>query len=341
ILSSFITAFFLLLASLTRYDAWLAIPFFIWIWLKQKRVTIPQFFVSFAIVMAGPMIWIWRQQKVFGSWHLFLDHYLSGGGASSASKTGDPLLNGLTVITDSGSVTMGISWYVFYFGLKKIVSSCRGEPVKGPSPAIHLKNFGVVYGFFAFYVLGMALVAVLGLFPAWIRYHVGYLPMVFVIFSIVYAEKILPALRKPRGLIFSKKQISAGLVVLHLIFVSILLTPKHNRSLIEAGKVLAGSYEGGMILSDLPAFIYGTGLPVESFISSNDIPDDPSLWGDYLKSRNVKYLVWTSADYAKISYFEEGLLKNNKTGVKFAHIYSTDPNPVRKCHVYKVVDYGI
>jgi len=88
-------------------------------------------------------------------------------------------------------------------------------------------------------------------------------------------------------------------------------------------------------------FIYGTGLPVDKFISSNDIPDDPSHWGEYLEENNVRYLVWTSADYARISRFDEELIKNNESGVKFAHIYSTDPNPFRKCHVYKVVDYGI
>ncbi|MCH8209298.1 MAG: hypothetical protein IIA62_09655 [Nitrospinae bacterium] len=195
----------------------------------------------------------------------------------------------------------------------------------------------------------MAVSAALGLFPGWIKEHVGYFPSVFVIFSIAYSDKLLPALSRLRNNLFSEWKILAVSALIVFCFIKFLprnidavkyFDGTQQSMIIKAGKAFAEHYGGGMIMIDLPSFIYGTDLPVDKFISSNNIPDDPSRWGEYLEANNVRYLVWTSADYASISYFSEDLIKNNESGVKFEHIYSIDPNPMRKCHIYKVVDYG-
>ncbi|MCH8209299.1 MAG: glycosyltransferase family 39 protein [Nitrospinae bacterium] len=119
---AYLAAFFVFLASLTRFEIWVLFPFIIWVLIKQQRVTTMQFVVSSGIVALGPLIWIWNQENTFGSWHLFLDFYLSGA-AAAVSATGDSLLNAKLVIIITGIYTFGISWYVFYYGFRKLISS--------------------------------------------------------------------------------------------------------------------------------------------------------------------------------------------------------------------------
>lgn len=340
----FLTAVFLFFASLTRYEIWVLLPFFAWISLKQGRLTLTKFFASALIVLSGPFIWILRQHYVYGSWRDFIEHYTSGGGASSSSATGDPFLNALFVISTAGVMTFGIAWFTLIYGWKKLSGSKKKEKVVNGNGIINFRDFEVVYAFFAAYILLMVVSAALGVFPAWVRYHIAYIPTVFIIFGIAFAEKIFPLLQKmsEKASLFSKREFYASLLLVQLLFLpAFSLEGKHQDLIIDAGEIFARQYEGGTIINDLPSFIYGSGLPIEKFIRSSDIPDETSLWGGYLKSENVTYLVWTNADYAKISDFDENLIKNNETGVEFILIYSTNESTSRICNVYKIVDYGI
>ncbi len=340
----FLTAVFLFFATLTRYEIWVLLPFFAWIAIKQERVTFTKFFASAIIVLSGPFIWILRQHYVYGSWRDFIEHYTSGGGASTSSATGDPFLNALFVISTAGVMTFGIAWFALIYGWKKLAGSKIMVKVANGNGTINFRDFEVVYAFFAAYILLMVASAALGIFPAWVRYHIAYIPTVFIIFGIAFTEKIFPLLQKmsKKAPIFSKREFYASLLLVQLLFLpAFTLEGKHQDEIIEAGEIFAKQYEGGTIINDLPSFIYGSGLPIEKFIRSSDIPDETSLWGEYLKSENVTYLVWTDADYAKISNFDENLIKNNETGVEFILIYATDPSNPRTCDVYKIVDYGI
>ncbi|MGV7221448.1 MAG: hypothetical protein ACQ9MH_07990 [Nitrospinales bacterium] len=343
----FIAAIFLVLASLTRYEIWMTVPFIIWAIIKQKRATWPQFISCSLIFSIGPLTWFWWQEKFFGSWSRFLEHYLSGAGASSSSISGNSIQNAIATMWIPVGITVGIGVIAILYGLHFLwrKNASTNNQNLGFSKT-ETQNFTLVYGYLITFLVVMVVISALGWSPAWTRYHVNYLPFVYMVFGVAYIDKIIPLFKNFKKINIGPISMLVTVVILNIMLFFSLPMAKpiqehHNYSLIEAGKVLSQHYQEGMIINDLPAVIFGTGLPINKFIHSGDFPDDPSKWGDFLKTNKVKFIVWTSADYGRISRINEDLLKNNLTGVKFKLIYSVDPNTHRKCHIYEILSYGI
>lgn len=337
---------FLFLATLTRYEAWVFLPFFAWIAGKQDRFNIKQWATSALIVLSGPLIWMIWQQHFHGSWRNFFEYYLTGGGASTGSAMGEPVLNALFVLMASGGMTFGLSWFALVYGLKKMAGS--GHSRSRNTIIIDKKNFELVYTFFAAFIVIMVLSAGLGLFAGWIRYHISYLPAVFIIFGIGFVDKILPVIENFK---LYKSPAIRKAVCAAILMIPLLLTPvfaqkaSQRKALTEAAETLARNYQGGRIINDVPSIIYHSGLPVDIFLNSEGIPDAMSLWGGYLKSNDIRYLVWADSGYARISYFvnNEKLIRDGKTPLKLSLLYRTDNSGRNEgtFRVYKIVDYGL
>jgi hypothetical protein len=112
----------------------------------------------------------------------------------------------------------------------------------------------------------------------------------------------------------------------------------------RTGETLAGTYDGGSVLSDSPVVIYSSKLDPSKFRSYESLRwfltnrNDTQL-AEWLKNNNVRYLVWQKNNYTLahqiLPFLGDGMI-HSVEGASFTPIYE---DSLRKGHWEH--DYGV
>jgi hypothetical protein len=286
-------AMFAALAGLTRVESWMLIALIPAIlFLRERRISI----VTLVILLIPPLFWFYISWKATGNWlacfesrQQYHDWLLLMNPALAHFSLSNVLRDGATLIVSTDTAVLIAALVAGWFVFKRLARNLPGLTMSDDLREI----LPPVAFFFAF--LGLLLVA----------YLTHQQPMIFPRYGLILFSLGIPVLAWTCLRLRQKRPEWARRVLISAVMIcvfdaSIQLTGAVGTlNQISTQRAVANYLRdhfppnsNARIFSDEGTVQVMSGIPPERFVSSSDAPRDRESFLNYLKEKNVEYLVF-------------------------------------------------
>lgn len=288
-----LAAIFAALAGSTRVESWMLIALIPAIqFLRERRISI----IALAILVIPPLFWFYISWKASGNWlgclesrQQYHDWLLQMNPALAQFSLSNILRDGATLIFSADLAVLVASLLAGWFAFKGFASNLRGLPIPDDLAEI----LPPVVFFSAF--LGLLLVAYLThqqpiIFP---RYGL-------ILFSLGTPILVWTCLKLRKDHPEFARRVLIAVIVICFVDASIQFAGAVGTLNQISAQRAAADYlrdhfppnSTGRIFSDEGTVQVMSGISPERFVSSSDAPRDREAFVNYMKEKNVEYLVF-------------------------------------------------